>query len=331
MVALLEREHAVVWPEIEAKLAEVKNGPQPHILTKARVALVAEGVLSQTIGKTRGGSEVPVWHFTDLAGRERSFEVAAGRKRLLYARFQSWSSPRKDFPQGLIGPAGESVVHQSLLQASPYGYRVHNPKTGQTNHLLGAPVAGGPLDNAAFLQVLDSGGLPATTVITPIEVKNIRQWIYPTSAELFQLLHKAAILQADHPDLDFVPVLVCRRRSFFAWAMGKELGFFPIEVSGQYVLPRAAVDHDHFNEVRAELGYTDLRLKEDAEPRLIQALTSSLPKVAEEYAARWKVCGPPLLEHFKNLREYMPPSERSAAMEDFRDEAGHLPDCEVKW
>jgi len=331
MLRLLEAEHAALWPEIEAKLADRPNGPQPHILTKARQELLRERVIDETTSATRGGRNVSVWHLRELRGRERHVLDAAARKRLLYARSQSWNSPRKGYPRGLLGPAGEEVLHRSLLVASPYGYKLQNPDGGEVRHLLGSPVEGGPLDSAAFLTTLDLEELPGRPIVLPIEVKNVRHWIYPSSSELFQLLHKAALLQIARPELDFVPVLLCRRRSFFLWAMGKELGFFPIEVAAQYVLPRAPIDFDHFNEVRNELGYTDLSLSEDPSPRLVQALTSSLPREAARYAARWKECGPPLVEHFKGLREFMPPRDQHAFMQDFRDEASHLPGCRVKW
>lgn len=331
MTELLDREHAVVWPEVEARLAEAERSTQPHLLTKARHELVEEGTIESSTDTTRGGRSVTVWHPADLAGRARAVEDAAGRKRLLYARHQSWSSARRGHPSGLLGPAAENVVHASLVAAAPHGYRLANPNGGQVHHLLGDPVPGGPLDSAAFLQLMDGAGLPGATVVVPIEVKNVRSWIYPQATELFQLLHKASLLQEAHPNLGFVPVLICRRRSYFTWQMGKELGFFPIEIHSQYVLPRAAVEPQAFEEVRHGLGYFDLKMTEDAEPRLIQALTTSLPNHAERYAERWRVCGPPLKDYFEQLREYVPPPDRAAVMEDFRDEVRHLPDCEGRW
>jgi hypothetical protein len=86
-----------------------------------------------------------------------------------------------------------------------------------------------------------------------------------------------------------------------------------------------------FNEVRDELGYRDLKFSETSEPRLVQALTNSLPSRAAEYARRWSVCGPPLVDYFETLRTYIEPKARAALMADFRDEASHLPDCAVDW
>ena len=95
MTELLDREHAVVWPEVEARLAEAERSTQPHLLTKARQELVEEGTIESSTDTTRGGRSVTVWHPADLAGRARAVEDAAGRKRLLYARHQSWSSARR--------------------------------------------------------------------------------------------------------------------------------------------------------------------------------------------------------------------------------------------
>lgn len=146
IIDLLAAEHAAVWPEIEAKIAERQSrAVWPHILTKSRQALHTEGRISSTSAATRGGRQVLVWHLSDLQGRERAFLDAAGRKRLLYARFLSWHSSRRGYPQGLVGPAAEAVLHASLLEAAPYGYKLAYPAGAQVRSLLGSPVAGGPL------------------------------------------------------------------------------------------------------------------------------------------------------------------------------------------
>jgi hypothetical protein len=56
---------------------------------------------------TRGGGIVPVLGLVDRQGKQRAFEDAAARKRLLYARDANWASR-------YCGPAGERVVHAPL-------------------------------------------------------------------------------------------------------------------------------------------------------------------------------------------------------------------------
>lgn len=50
-------------------------------------------------------------------------------------------------------------------------------------------------------------------------------WIYADSAELFQVLHKAAFLQEQLEDRAICPVLICRRVSFIAERMSADFGF----------------------------------------------------------------------------------------------------------
>jgi hypothetical protein len=155
--------------------------------------------------------------------------------------------------------------------------------------------------------------------------------IYPNSAELFQLLHKAALLQQVHADLRFVPVLVCRRRSFFVWAMAKELGFFPIDVRQQYVLPGGRIGPVAFEEVRRELGYHDLRQHDAQSNRLVEALTAHSPvkpwptPIAGSYVVR------SFLGNLPSCANYREPGDRAAFMEDFRDAASYIDGCDVRW
>jgi hypothetical protein len=322
----------VVWPEVEAKLADrPQGGIDPDFLTKARDELRAEGIITSAEDPTRGGRIVAVWHFRDLTGRATAFEKAASRKRLLYTRYQSWNASSRRNPKGLIGAAGEIVFHKSLLEVAPYGYTPLHVDLAEVQSLFGARVRGGSLDNAAFLQVLTEDGRPAPPITLPIEVKNIRHWLYPQSAELFQVLHKASCLQADHADFAFVPIIVSRRRSYYTWTMASELGFLPIQTYAQFLLPRSEVDREHLDEVRTELGYTDLVLTEAADARIVGALRQYLPKHALDLCARWKICGPPLMDHFEALRDYVAPDERRALMAGLRDAARGLPDCKVEW
>src|SRR5438128_2482060 len=68
---LLDREHAVLWLEVEAKLAERPHprirrsrgnlgGLDPHILTRARSQLTKEGLIEQIASPTRGKRSIAV-------------------------------------------------------------------------------------------------------------------------------------------------------------------------------------------------------------------------------------------------------------------------------
>ncbi|MER5917830.1 hypothetical protein ABT124_48000 [Streptomyces sp. NPDC001982] len=158
---------------------------------------------------------------SDTHRRQRAVTAAAARKRLLQARYLGWASGTKSGGTGVIGPALESVVHASLVQVAPHGYRLVRPEGGgDISQLLGAPVPIGPLDNAALLTVLDHQTFrPTGTYWTLIEAKNLRLCIYPIHPELHQLLAKSASLQVANPGVSFVPVLVCRRAHYLTFRM----------------------------------------------------------------------------------------------------------------
>lgn len=119
IVELLEQEFAAVWPEIEAKIAERRWGDlthrvQPHMLTIAKRDLLERKVIDRTSARTRGGQLATVFHLADTTNRKRRIEDASKRKRLLYARHQSWARGTKHIPRGLVGPGGETAVANAL-------------------------------------------------------------------------------------------------------------------------------------------------------------------------------------------------------------------------
>ena len=68
-----------------------------------------------------------------------------------------------------------------------------------------------------------------------VEVKNTRGWIYPNSAELYQVLDKGAQLQIAHPEVPFIPLLICRRMQHTTQAMAADLGFFVVGSKAQFI------------------------------------------------------------------------------------------------
>lgn len=341
VLALLAEEHAAVWPEIEAKLAERAHPSfppgighiDPHHLQNARHRLLQEGRIEQIFGPTRGGGTVGVFAPTERRGRKTAFEQAAGRKRLLQARYLGWARASARGPN-MIGAAGERVAHASLLRAAQagVGYRLLNPhpEGGQVAQVLGQAVPIGPVDDAAYL-VADG---PAGTIIPVtvlIEVKNLRHWIYSSSAEVFQLLEKAARLQRARPEQAFVPVLVCRRAHFTAFQMARDLGFLILYTIQQPILPHSEVPAALLAEVRDELGY-DLAQSLDPHPFLADAFARTLPQGAARIAERWRVTAPPLADLFAQLRDgSRPPPERAEVMDALREAARQLPGVGTKW
>jgi hypothetical protein len=307
ILELLAEEHAAVWHEVEAKIADQRWSTlpvpiDPHHLTQARHRLIARNLIDQTTQRTRGGRLIPVIVPHDQTNRTRVITDAAARKRLLQTRFLTWASGSASSGAGVIGPAGEHVVHQALVVSSPYGYRLINPERGDVRTLLGAPIPGGPLDNGAFLTTVDAQALsPTGQYVVVVEVKNVRSWIYPSTQELHQLLDKAARLQAAHPSRRFIPVLVCRRAHYLTNQMAEYLGFYVISTKRQYVPP--ALDGRELAEVRSELGYDLEPYPTDPPPALVKHFTTTLQAVVARTASRWKPSAIHLAHHFAALRD----------------------------
>jgi hypothetical protein len=326
---LLAREHAALWTEIEAKIAEqqwpgLPAKVEPHHLTTAKHRLVDSNTIETTIAATRGGRKVRVIVPTDQRLRKRAVIDAAARKRLLQTRFLTWASGSAGTGSGVIGKAGEAVTHAGLLAAAPYGYRLFNPTSGQVTRLLDRDLTFGSLDNAAILTTMDTRrAVPTGQYLLVVEVKNIRSWIYRSTAELYQLLYKAARLQLDNPERRLLPVLVCRRAQYMTNQMAEALGFYVIATKRQYV--PASLAADDVAEVNGELGYDLEAVPETPPPAMVKHFRSTLQGVAARTAARWSISAQALIDEFQALRDpRLIGSAREAATREMLDIAASV-------
>lgn len=262
---------------------------------------------------------------TDTHLRKRAIADAAARKRLLHTRFLTWASGTATTGGGVIGPAGESVVHVALTAAAPYGYRLINPASGQVRSLFGNPVPSGPLDNGALLTTVDGQtGLPSGQFVVLVKVKNVRSWIYPGAAELHQLLDKSATLQLANLAHRFVPVLVRRTAHYTTNVMAEHLGFYVISTKQQFV-PALLRGTAELDEVINELAYDLTPHPEAPPPALVKHFTTTLQGVATRTAERWRVSAEFLGGHFASLRDDgLQAAERAAALHDLRQEASEF-------
>jgi hypothetical protein len=295
LLEMAEELRAFVRPEAEARAADERwkaqlRVVQPHRITAALQRLLADGRLVADHDVTRGGRQITTFRPGDLSGRERPTADAAARKRLLYARYLSWASGSPS-AAGLIGPAGQRMVHRTLRDVSPeLGYKLEDSRIGDTSRFLDVEVPGGPLDNAAHLFL----GEPSRRYSIPIEVKSRREWIYHTSTELYQVLYKAAALQLLLPKALIVPVLVCRRAHITAFRMLNDLGGYIIEVREQWLpADNTRVESNALLEVRNELAFLDLLMApaDGIHVYLRRHLTTHLPRELPEQADKWASAG----------------------------------------
>jgi hypothetical protein len=342
---LVEQERAVFWPEVQAKIADrawptLPNIVDPHHLTTLRRNLIDnEEILEEVVGPTRGGHLQTVIGFRDRASRTggmRAFEDAAGRKRLLAARYHSWGRASAGHPN-IIGPAGERITRASLLAVSGGRYTPLTPNAGEVTHLFGAQIDGGSFDTGAHLILTDALGRPTGSVVTVlVEVKNVRHWIYPDSAELYDLLDRAARLQTRHENYPFVPVLVCRKAHSITFKMAEQLGFFIFDTHAQFLSSVQDLKPEHVEEVRYELGFNDLVLigvdQPTPSPSMRRRFETVIPSVAARTAARFARSAPVLVNFASTLRnDTLDPEVRDDVYQQLRAAATELPDFNGGW
>lgn len=319
---LLDSEYAAGWSEVEAKLAEGRYADtdvnvSPHNLTLARRELLKAGLVVETSATTRGGTAIDLLTPVDTRRRKTRTDEASARKRLLLARYHGWATGDHTYPRGRIGPAGENVTRKSVLEAATLS--MTEPHGGEVRTFLGLRLTG-PLDSAGHLPLILPNGRPGPTIAVPIEVKNVRDWLYPQAREIYQLLYKSAILQQHAPEVPIVPVLVCRRAHLTLIFMASQLGFRVLATERQYIYN---VDSIKLNEVRTELGFLDLTEQVDADDRVVRWFRQSLPKKTLESAAKWRTTVLDLgwTDKFRQLSQPMSVQTRARLVDRLRDEA----------
>jgi len=202
--------------------------------------------------------------------------------------------------------------------------------------MFGKPVPGGPLDNAAYLMLTDTQGRPTGVVTVLIEVKNVRHWIYPDSAELYDLLDKAARLQIANAGHPFVPVLVCRRAHSTTFEMALQLGFFVIATRAQFLLNVQGVNLAHVQQVDQELGFHDMVViaptSAQSSKSLERRFSTVLPPLAVRTADRFSRSAKIIATVSRTLRkDDLDEVQRRQGAERLRKAVQVLPDFAGGW
>lgn len=335
--AYVVSEGAVIWPEVEARLGELSwitdnydpsfpanRGVQPHVLHRARVRLVAEGVL---VADTAVLSGRPVTTYLDgpgLTGRhETRIRRTAASKRRLYRSFLGWTGNST-----LCGHVAERAVDATLAElAGRYIWLPPGVSAGRVSELLGRPITlGGPLDAHAFVPH-DAADPTSGFVPVAVEVKNLRSVIYPQSHETWDLLAKLG----DFPEV--VPVLIARRMHLTTFRLFKDVGALGCTTYQQLFhspgTTRATIDATTFNRARSTFGFHDAVLVDDPDRSHSRVRTFFADTVRKEVggeplivrqADRWQRAAP-IVSGFTELREEgLTGDDRVALMREFADE-----------
>lgn len=321
LLDLLDDQLAVVKPEAIARLGETYNrgdtrNIDPHITGRALRDLELTGkIITTQLEPTRGGASVATIQPADQHKRATAIRLAAGRKRLLYARYLGWASGTRRSPHGLIGPSGETAVRRAIIDSA--ALQPAAPGAGPVSQILNVRL-NGAADSGGFMSPL-VGGIPQAPVTVLIEVKSIREWIYPAASELFQVLHKCLLLKHAHPAVPVVPILVCRRAQETAFYMAKQLGFIIIEIGAQFL--GDTVPEEQLLQVRNELGFTDLYRGTGPSLRVRDRLRDHLGPYLTQFADTWTRTAQDVVisAALSRLRNRIPGAERAELLNDVRN------------
>lgn len=160
--------------------------------------------------------------------------------------------------QDKCGVIGEQVTYASVQAAAQ-----QQSSIAITPHILGSvseiqgSTTSGSLDTHCYY-LAASSALRREAIPVGVEVKNIREWIYPESQELWQAIRAAT-------ELNCVPVLVTRRIHFTTGRFCRSVGMAVFETQRQYFAP-ALKDDPRLLNVYRDLHFCDVLPWDAADP-----------------------------------------------------------------
>ena len=116
-----------------------------------------------------------------------------------------------------------------------------------------------------------------------LEVKNTREWLYPDKDPMLRLLAKCC-------ELDAVPVMICRRYAYVTFSVLHRCGVLLYQNYNQ-LLPESMREVAALARHKNLLGYHDIRVSTQPDPRLRRFIGNQLPSLlprARERFDRYK-------------------------------------------
>jgi hypothetical protein len=274
------RAHVVASDRIlEQKISDAGPTNQridPHILTEARQKLVFEGAIIQV-----QRSNVPWYHLA-------SADAEAVKNRLSELEALHRQTRRPQFTV-LLGQMLEIAVFRALQSQTLLEYfghfrdlDAHDDSKPYSKEEPPSWLSGREIPNKKKLDFLirhpEHG-------YAGIEIKNIRQWMYPDRDEVRELLFKCC-------SQDVVPVLICRRIHYSTFSVLNPCGVI-LHQSFNQLYPKSEQALAEKVKHKLLLGYHDVRVGNEPDARLIRFIHHNLPQVLPTARQRF--------ERFKDL------------------------------
>ena len=244
----------------------------PHILTKARDKLTQDGLV---ILEQR---DTGPWYRLSTTP-EKEWKERLALVEPIIKRVQDGTNHKA------VGQTLEIAVYRALcMEQANHGLvflggfqdldssdSAGQKKIEPPNMISGSSTTGGK--NLDFVLVHPAAGLAG------VEVKNIREWIYPDSKKICALLSKCC-------ELDAVPIMVCRRYAYVTFSVLHRCGVL-LHQNYNQLLPDSLRDLATLAQDKELLGYHDIRLGNEPNQRLrhfIGRLPRLLPEARNRFA-----------------------------------------------
>lgn len=263
LVRVLDAHTVATARTIEQKISDA--GPahmriNPHVLTTVRGVLAREGVIAEV-----RHSGAPWYHLAakPAAEIERRLTALVPIHRAMQQR---------PFLQRL-GQALEIAVYRALKDQPAFqtfgaflDLDAHDNSTLYQKEEPPSSVSGRTMSGRAdFVLATRDSDLAA------IEVKNVREWLYPDREEIRELLAKSVAINA-------VPVLIARRMPYVTFRLLNPCG---VVIHQTYNQRFAQADAELANKARHKdmLGFHDIRLGNLPDARLTKFVQHNFPRV----------------------------------------------------
>jgi hypothetical protein len=213
----------------------------------------------------------------------------------------------------LCGCALEQVVKEAALASEQY--RVISPAK------QGLEIDGYEIDKECDHVLIPKKFIGPAFVV---EDKNLREWLTPSSEEVWALIGKALRFP------EAIPVLICRRMHYVGFPIFKQIGLSCWQVYRQYFDPSVETDLIPIRH-KDGLGFSDVTTVLTPPPALVGFFSKTLPNYAAIFQSRFE-------EHRALLTQYAielglekdtPAASRQRIFSQFRKELSTPSDPDV--
>jgi hypothetical protein len=298
----LQRRRFASIRQLEKKISEAgppDMRPEPIKISRALVSLTQSGLIS-----TERPPNLAVFY------KPNDFGGVTDENRRSYildlaTKFHTFTKSKP-----LCGDPFEHVVKTACLQSKQY-------------HVISPAPQNLEISGYALERECDHILMPRTFSgpLLIVEDKNLREWLTPSSEEVWALIGKALRVP------NAIPVLICRRMHFVGYTIFGHVGLACWQVYRQYFHPSIESDLVPLRH-KDGLGFADITTDVEPPPALVRFFAKTLPQHAEAFRTRFET-NRVLLQRYAidlGLETDMWGSQRSTLFEQFRRELLGLED-----